>query len=96
MPKLKEVRDTSGEFHAFKFFCPACRTDHVLRDLKFNGDHRKPSFTPSVCVRTWDENYLVLSICHSYVIDGRIHYLYDCSHEMAGKVVELPDLDVEG
>ena len=29
--------------------------------------------------------------CHSYVTDGQIQFLGDCSHELAGKTVELPN-----
>lgn len=30
-------------------------------------------------------------ICHSFVRDGQIQYLGDCTHEYAGKTVDLPD-----
>lgn len=29
--------------------------------------------------------------CHSFVTDGRIQFLPDCSHELAGQTVDLPD-----
>ncbi len=29
--------------------------------------------------------------CHSYVTDGKIAFLADCSHALAGKTVEIPD-----
>ncbi|NMW24036.1 ammonia monooxygenase [Rhodanobacter denitrificans] len=32
------------------------------------------------------------SICHSYVRDGRIEFLPDSTHALAGKTVELPDI----
>lgn len=28
--------------------------------------------------------------CHSFVTDGRIQFLADCSHTLAGKTVDLP------
>jgi hypothetical protein len=28
--------------------------------------------------------------CHSYVTEGRIQFLGDCSHELAGQTVDLP------
>jgi len=31
------------------------------------------------------------SICHSHVKDGKIQFLGDCTHELAGKTVDLPD-----
>jgi hypothetical protein len=30
-------------------------------------------------------------ICHSFVKDGMIQYLSDCTHELAGKIIELPE-----
>ena len=29
-------------------------------------------------------------ICHSFVTDGRIQFLSDCTHALAGQTVELP------
>jgi len=30
------------------------------------------------------------SICHSFVTDGRIQFLSDCTHALAGQTVDLP------
>lgn len=38
----------------------------------------------------WD---IPCGICHSYVRDGRIEFLSDCTHALAGKTVELPEID---
>jgi len=35
------------------------------------------------------------SICHSYVTDGRIQFLGDCTHALAGQTVDLPAWDGE-
>lgn len=32
------------------------------------------------------------TVCHSFVRDGRIQFLSDCTHSLAGQTVELPDL----
>lgn len=32
-------------------------------------------------------------VCHSFITDGKIQFLSDCSHNLAGITVELPDLD---
>jgi hypothetical protein len=32
-------------------------------------------------------------VCHSFVTDGQIQFLTDCTHALAGKTVELPDFD---
>jgi hypothetical protein len=31
-------------------------------------------------------------VCHSFVTDGRIQFLSDCSHQLAGQTVDLPDV----
>lgn len=33
--------------------------------------------------------------CHSFVTDGKIQFLSDCSHALAGQTVELPDIEDE-
>lgn len=30
-------------------------------------------------------------VCHSFVTDGRIRFLDDCTHALAGQTVDLPD-----
>lgn len=35
------------------------------------------------------------AICHSFVTDGQIQFLNDCTHELAGKTVPLPPFDAE-
>jgi len=33
--------------------------------------------------------------CHSFVRGGRIEFLADCTHDLAGQTVDLPDLPAE-
>lgn len=65
----------------------------------FNHDYDKPTFTPSILVR-WSEPSDVEGefddtskdrqmVCHSFVTDGRIQFLGDCTHELAGRTVDL-------
>ncbi|OAN71573.1 ammonia monooxygenase [Sulfitobacter sp. EhC04] len=30
-------------------------------------------------------------VCHSFVTDGRIQFLSDCTHALAGQTVDIPD-----
>jgi hypothetical protein len=55
----------------------------------FNGSVDKPTFGPSILATIQDEPR---KICHSYVVDGRIQFLADCWHALAGKTVDLPDV----
>lgn len=73
----------------------------------YNGDPETPTFTPSILVRgiqpiTDEERDKIMSgervekrplVCHSFVTDGRIQFLADCTHALAGQTVELPDFD---
>ena len=31
--------------------------------------------------------------CHSFIRDGKIEFLNDCSHDLAGQTVDLPEID---
>lgn len=37
----------------------------------------------------------VSDVCHSFVTDGRIQFLSDCTHSLAGQTVDIPDLEDE-
>jgi hypothetical protein len=73
-------------------FCPACKCAHgVNSGWTFNGDMERPTFSPSILV-TWEgfeDGKEIKKICHSYVRDGQIQFLNDCTHELAGKTVPL-------
>lgn len=36
----------------------------------------------------------VTDVCHAFVTDGRIQFLGDCTHALAGRTVPLPDFGV--
>jgi hypothetical protein len=73
----------------------------------WNGDMERPTFTPSVRVRAvqWPpdgpkanrrQNHPGVepgqhTTCHSFVTDGRIQFLGDCTHMLAGQTVDLPE-----
>lgn len=78
--------------HGVWFFCPGCRVHHCIRDdkWKFNGDCLLPTFSPSVLVHPTPTRPYV---CHSFVTHGRIQFLSDCGHALAGKTVDLPVFD---
>lgn len=69
----------------------------------WNGSLDKPTLTPSVL--NWLEHrpdedeeerkHVDSRRCHLYVRDGRIEYLSDCGHPLAGQTVDLPDIDHE-
>lgn len=93
MPKLKAT-DSGG----YLFDCPGCKMPHVVYvtthdrpSWTFNGDLDRPTFSPSVSVQ-WEERE-ESRVCHSFVRDGKIQFLGDCTHSLAGQTVELPEWD---
>lgn len=88
------------------FHCPGCDEKHqvVVGTWGWNGSLDLPSFTPSVMVSgvQWpsDHEFYKLRhaveagqniVCHSFVIDGKIKFLGDSTHELAGQTVDLPE-----
>ena len=67
----------------------------------FNNNVDKPTISPSLLVRypanpnaTDDfKEWRKERICHSFIKDGNIQFLGDCTHDLAGKTVEIPDFD---
>lgn len=70
----------------------------------FNGDTEKPTLTPSIlskCGPITDPEYRVndkgwdsngMKICHSFVTEGRIRFLSDCTHDLKDQTVDLLDI----
>lgn len=81
------------------FWCPGCRSTHAVNShptgprWTYNGNPDAPTFSPSILV-----TYQHLGApeegrderCHSFVTDGRIQFLGDCTHALAGQTVDLP------
>lgn len=88
------------------FYCEGCKQCHGFNNSwTFNGDFENPTFSPSILVKgvepITDEEYDLLMagkyvkprpfVCHSFVADGKIQYLNDCTHSLAGKTIGLKD-----
>lgn len=88
---LKLVRKTDDG--KYMVFCAGCGCCHGMDSRwTFNGDFEKPTFTPSFLVggclnHTRGKEHF--GICHSYVTDGMIRYLDDCTHHLKGQTVPL-------
>lgn len=108
------------------FRCPGCDTTHSINvdsserpRWTWNGSADKPTFTPSVLVRsghhlpghkpgwpcwcTYNQAELAkgnepsgfdCNVCHSFITDGQIQFLSDCTHALAGQTVQLPKWEV--
>jgi len=102
-------------------YCPACDELHYFAvdepfkngaRWEYNGDPLKPSFSPSMLVRTghfvpghetkecwcsYEERFgepapFGCGICHYFLKNGRIEYLTDSTHKLAGMRVALVEI----
>ena len=85
----------------YHFFCPGCKTIHGFRIVNydpnanpplptwtFNGDLEKPTFSPSLL---YQKENGAKQRCHLFMTNGELHFCGDSEHELAGKVVPIPD-----
>lgn len=101
---MRAKRDDNGQI---LFKCPGCRHLHACDSRwNFSGDFARPTLSPSVLIRVGhhvtgqtkaecnacNEGLTACGICHSFVRDGRIEFLSDCTHALAGQTVDLPDI----
>lgn len=80
------------------WWCPGCKSAHQVKHgaggWGWNGDAARPTFTPSVLV-TYDgtdagQDGAPPAVCHSFVVDGAVQFLGDCTHALAGQTVPIP------
>jgi hypothetical protein len=102
------------------YWCQGCEKIHGVvvegsAAWSFNGDYERPTFTPSVLVRsghyarggapgncwcdfearTGTKSNFTCTACHTFITDGQVQFLNDCSHVLAGQTLPLPDLPPE-
>lgn len=57
------------------------------RNWTWNGSIESPTVKPSI--RTTDG----VEVCHSFINDGKIQFLGDCTHAFAGQTMDLFEVD---
>lgn len=86
------------------YWCPGCDALHgiaIRPDVnsigagwEFTGTLKCPTYAPSQLTH-WDglENGVeVRKVCHTFIREGRIEFLGDCTHAMRNQTVALPPL----
>lgn len=100
--QLSAILERGGDKLFFE--CPGCKMVHGVRvegphapKWSWNGSVDNPTFRPSVLVRyPWrllDNGEREQVTCHSFITDGQIQFLDDCTHALAGQTVPLPPLE---
>lgn len=86
------------------FHCPGCGYGHAVGvngrmilssegkpvSWSWNGDWIKPTFSPSLLINKDKQGDYPL--CHTFITDGKIQFLADCTHQLAGKTIEMEDI----
>lgn len=93
MSKFCEIEKDYVAWH-----CPGCEGGHAVpvnghssgRGWQWNGSLESPTLTPSVLVNVGGSNP-TKPICHCFVKDGKIQFLSDCTHKLAGQTVDVPE-----
>lgn len=103
MPRAIPLTNPDGEVQGHAIECPACRGLHLFNkhdtpapsgaSWDFNGDVDRPTFSPSMLATFPANRGRSKRVCHSFVRDGRIQFLNDCTHAMAGQTVDLPEIE---
>ncbi|MNU33608.1 hypothetical protein D3C71_221710 [compost metagenome] len=100
MSKTSKVRATNDG--RVMFWCPGCDGAHGINvgtgpgpRWGYNDNPDAPTFTPSIKVTGGmiDGKWSDTACCHSFVNEGRIQFLGDCTHALAGQTVDLPPWD---
>ena len=101
----KEVRCQVDAKGNVIFECPGCGCLHSVSTQEpngmgaiwdWNGDTEKPTFKPSILARAnYTDEERMDDVCHSFVTDGAIRFLADCTHDLKGQNVELPLWDCD-
>jgi hypothetical protein len=65
------------------FWCQGCEYAHGIDSgWSFNGDLAKPTVSPSLLSQGEKR-------CHLFIREGRLEFLSDCDHALAGQTVDM-------
>ena len=92
-------KDGSLVLVGYLFFCPGCKNFHSIRIRnydyvpdgpiwQFDGDMNNPTVSPPLLVYEVGNH---TPRCHSFIRQGNIEFLADCTHNLKGQTVRLPD-----
>lgn len=95
MAKFSEVENEPGHW---LFYCLGCKTHHSVWTTpnknkvlwNYNNDVDNPTISPSLRVKHFSNEQQKHILCHSFIREGKIEYLNDCTHELAGQIVDIP------
>jgi len=98
MAKILPI-ESEGRPTGWIFFCPACGCGHKFCTADahtqdwpvwtLTGMPDAPTVRASVKYEFEQDGRQVL--CHSFITNGNIEYCADCTHDLSGKTVPIPE-----
>lgn len=105
IPPRPPYNHRMAKFHLIEenyvaWHCPGCESGHGVpvnehksgRGWQWNGSLDSPTLAPSILVNVGRANPDA-HLCHTFINNGMIQFLPDCTHNMAGKTVLVPEWD---
>lgn len=93
MPLIEKLEFT-GVRQRYHFHCPGCGCSHAFQTCErgggwdYNDDPVEPTVTPSLLIN----KDRPASRCHLFITKGKLVFLSDCHHELAGKTVSMEEI----
>lgn len=98
----RQVDDHGRIYTVHYYWCPGCDALHGVSinpgknsngaGWDFSGTLECPTYSPSE-LTTWDTGEeKTPHRCHTFIKDGQIQFLDDCTHNLKGQTVPLPPL----
>ena len=92
MTKIRKVQRSENTWQ-YHFICPGCNCEHAFDDRwQFNQDFERPTISPSFLQQGFigfKNEVPMYGTCHSFVKDGKIQFLGDCTHDLKNQIIEL-------
>lgn len=92
---MAKIKDEGSNW--VSFYCTGCKVRHAIpvkpdeKGWDFNGDIDNPTITPSILVNK-SQLRPGVPLCHSFITDGNIQFLNDCTHELSGQTIPLEEI----
>ena len=96
-----KLRAVGNETHGgYVHWCPGCNERHVVYTRNGTGptwdfvnkNEDTPTFSPSVRLFEIEKDNARVTLCHYFIKEGKLQFLHDCAHDLAGQTVDLPNL----
>jgi hypothetical protein len=102
--KVLAVKDRAGDGRNLRWHCPGCGVSHMVTVAgvdghaptagpvwTWDGNVDRPTIGPSVKITGGPQGNEY--VCHLYVNEGRIQFLGDSTHRLAGQTVDMVPLE---